>query len=102
MLAKDQYASSIVSNPSISLNKLNKLTHKPVINTDKPKNTIKKSKTDSKLSNDALANSSASFLSSALNHNRSEKSLTSLTSKFMNLLQESQNGVLDLRNVSSI
>ena len=30
---------------------------------------------------------------------RAEKSLTSLTTKFMNLLQESQNGVLDLRNV---
>jgi hypothetical protein len=30
---------------------------------------------------------------------RAEKSLTSLTTKFMSLLQESPNGVLDLRNV---
>jgi hypothetical protein len=30
---------------------------------------------------------------------RSEKSLTALTNKFMTLLQESQNGILDLRNV---
>jgi hypothetical protein len=31
---------------------------------------------------------------------RAEKSLTSLTTKFMKLLQESQNGILDLRNVN--
>ncbi len=30
---------------------------------------------------------------------RSEKSLTALTTKFMTLLQESHNGVLDLRSV---
>lgn len=30
---------------------------------------------------------------------RAEKSLTSLTTKFMTLLQESQNGILDLRNL---
>ncbi len=32
---------------------------------------------------------------------RSEKSLTALTTKFMTLLQESHNGVLDLRSVYS-
>jgi hypothetical protein len=31
---------------------------------------------------------------------RTEKSLTALTTKFMKLLQESQNGILDLRNVT--
>ncbi len=31
---------------------------------------------------------------------RAEKSLTALTTKFMTLLQESNNGVLDLRSVS--
>ena len=31
---------------------------------------------------------------------RAEKSLTALTSKFMSQLQESPNGVLDLRNVN--
>jgi len=43
---------------------------------------------------------SSGFKSSRLSSiSRAEKSLTSLTTKFMNLLQESQNGVLDLRNV---
>ena len=31
---------------------------------------------------------------------RAEKSLTALTTKFMTLLQDSHNGVLDLRSVS--
>lgn len=31
---------------------------------------------------------------------RSEKSLTALTTKFMTLLQESNNGILDLRSVN--
>lgn len=31
--------------------------------------------------------------------NRAEKSLTALTTKFMTLLQESNNGVLDLRSL---
>lgn len=33
---------------------------------------------------------------------RTEKSLTALTSKFMTLLQDSHNGVLDLRSVTSL
>lgn len=33
---------------------------------------------------------------------RSEKSLTALTTKFMTLLQESPNGILDLRSVSRL
>jgi hypothetical protein len=33
---------------------------------------------------------------------RAEKSLTALTTKFMTLLQESPNGILDLRSVSKI
>ena len=32
---------------------------------------------------------------------RAEKSLTALTTKFMTLLQESPNGILDLRSVKS-
>ena len=51
---------------------------------------------------------SASNLTTAANAgrlssiSRAEKSLTALTTKFMNLLQESHNGVLDLRSVSVI
>lgn len=33
---------------------------------------------------------------------RAEKSLTALTTKFMTLLQDSHNGVLDLRSVTSL
>ena len=33
---------------------------------------------------------------------RAEKSLTALTTKFMTLLQESPNGILDLRSVSFV
>ncbi len=37
---------------------------------------------------------------SRLELSRAEKSLTALTTKFMTLLQESHNGVLDLRSVN--
>jgi hypothetical protein len=67
--------------------------------------------------NDDIATISSIFKSNSLNNSkeaassspsrsaaisRAEKSLTALTTKFMTLLQESPNGVLDLRSVMLI
>lgn len=50
-------------------------------------------------SKDSVADSSQATNKNRSAISRSEKSLTALTTKFMTLLQESPNGILDLRSV---
>ena len=107
MLARDQTANqfshSLVSNFNSSATGLNKPTNKPPT----LKQLINPNRNFENAQNIMLKKAKSTQVSktaSSSNHSknsigRSEKSLTSLTTKFMSLLQESQNGILDLKNV---